>query len=922
MRRSNSALPAKDACRAWSQAAQQRRVLTSAAAYSGYIWPASNSATASSSSSALPLSFTFYAGGPSSAKAKPARRSRSLFAFSYSTSNPAYPLPGSNNEIDPRGVDYSLFEAEDDTYGQHASTSTITGEVKTAQHDEVLTAAPSPTNAAFSAPTQLLVRLINGQEFEAATTVLNELKTLKSPLEEPLPIYATAALWAIRNGKKKDMLSWMRLCPGYIPGTKYLNTASSTKYTTQVRSTANQFRKCFMVLLDSYGDDLRLLQQASMIAAQKGLWGVLQSTLAQILRFGIGRMPGSDASSPAIAWQYFHRLLLANQSQRGLKEEGRRQEILSATVELRGLYNLGIRTLALAGRLDDAVHWAEKSAEVTNAHSPLAQILVAEPFTENLLVEELVKAGSDYVDNARELAERLADSPSRLFKQRPVNVDAVVARVEREAAFRIDESEHQQSALDSALQTHLEQGDVMAAREYLLSVLRSVTRVRIDEAQPYIESLSDQSTFDHLPSARVLSEVQDVAHKLGTIPVTSSLTETDMRQSPDAISEEALTQETLTAEELLRPIRVRLSSVRGGKGLWETARLYGFVRKGRWKEAALFYVGKAGFKIPCGGISMELASLALDQQTLPSADKAVEQDAAQRVRGKHWPSTHAINLMIKALVNVCVEAKDFARLSKVYEVWKDASLPSKTLDEEDSEALTFEQWPPSQRPSSHTFDPFLRAFGRLEIDSHSPSTEEDSQARGEKQSWGSSQRMLDILRDMTETFRVRPSISSWTIALECLAREGRERWTSTTDILARAVGINTYPLSSSSERVTGAQANFPSANLATYTALIHALIRVSHQDGGCMTEQAAAVRDDLLGRTTDLNLAVRGLEDEEGFWKDLLDRWETVLQAKESDDRRRTWDAVEVLRANGGRTAEALRELWLIEREAGGGEGV
>uniref|UniRef100_V5EPY9 Uncharacterized protein n=1 Tax=Kalmanozyma brasiliensis (strain GHG001) TaxID=1365824 RepID=V5EPY9_KALBG len=535
-------------------------------------------------------------------------RRRSIFAFSYSTSNPAYPLPGSNNEIDPRGVDYSLFEAEDDTYSPQASTSTVTQPTTVAEQDGFFTAAPSPSDTPLSAPTQLLVRLLKSQEFEAATTVLNELRTLNSPLDEPHPIFASAALWAIRNGKKKDMLSWMRLCPGYVGGSKYLSTASSANYITQVRATSNTFRKCFMVMLDSYGDDLRLLQQASMVAVQKGYWGLLQSTLAQILRFGVSRGAGLDASNPEVAWEYFHRLLLANQSQRGLREEGRRQEIMSATVELRALYNLGIRTLALAGRLDDAIHWANRSLPVESSQRALAQILVIEPFTENMLMEELVKAGSTYLERARKLADGLARSPVRLAKHRPISIDAIIARVEREATLSADDTEYADrpmTALDSSLQTHLEQGDVVAAREYLLSVLRSVTRVRKGEDDtPFEPNESIQPTFDHLPSARVLSDLQDMTHKLGTIAVTSSLTETDMHQPSDS----SLSSETLTAEDFLRPIRTRLLSTRGGKGLWETARLYGFVRKGKWRDAAQFYTGKAGFKLPSGGISTELAS--------------------------------------------------------------------------------------------------------------------------------------------------------------------------------------------------------------------------------------------------------------------------------------------------------------------------
>ncbi|SPO29201.1 uncharacterized protein UTRI_06150 [Ustilago trichophora] len=936
MRRSNSALPARDAYRALWQQQQpqhQRRVLSSAAIYPSYAWPASSS-TSTANSAPTPLSFSYSAASSSSKSKRPSRLTRPLFAFAsaYSTSNPASPLPGSNNDIDPRGVDYSLFEVEDESYAQYASTSAIVDETNTAQQVGTSAVAAVESTTALSAPTQLLVRLINAADFEAATTVLRELQTLRAPLNEPLPIYSTAALWAIRHSKEQDMLTWMRLCPGYTPGTKYLETASSTTYPKQVRSIATNFRKCFMILLDSYGDDMRLLQKASMIAAEKGLWSVLQSTLAQILRFGVGRMPASEATNPALAWQYFNRLVQVHQSQRGLKEEGRKKAILSATVELRGLYNLGIRTLALAGRFDDAIHWAYKSVDVNNAG--LAQILRLESFTENLLMEELVRAGSFWVDQARSLADRLSSAPTRPMMHKCVNVDVVIERIQRQAAFTsietdTDYASRPGSSLDNTIQAHLQQGDVVTARDHLLYVLRSAARVRRDGDEPplpYASSSADgESIFAHLPSARILSELNDMANKLGTVSVTSSLTETDMHH-PEFEPPDPTSQETLTAEEFLRPIRDNLLRVRGGKGLWETARLYGYVQKGKYKEAVQFYVGRAGFKMPSGGITTELVSLALDQQSLPKPSRRESTDQVTGMRGKHWPSTHSINLMLKAITGVCVEAKDYSRLMQVYNVWKESSIPSTTASQQDSteeevQELVFDQWPPSQRPDSHTFDPFLRASGRLNVETHATSPE----AKIEKQSFGSSQAMLDIIRDMTEQFAVRPSVSSWTIALECLAREGRARWTSTTSVLARAVGINTSsPLSPSpaEHMVNEAQPSFAPANLATYTALIRALIRVSHTEGGSMVEEAAAVRDDLLARTLDLDVAVRHFvqaekeqEVEEGdrFYSDLLARWQAVQQTEMQQDLRQRWDASLVLTANQGRTVEALRELWLVE---------
>ena len=97
-----------------------------------------------------------------------------------------------------------------------------------------------------------------------------------------------------------------------------------------------------------------------------------------------------------------------------------------------------------------------------------------------------------------------------------------------------------------------------------------------------------------------------------------------------------------------------------------------------------------------------------------------------------------------------------------------------------------------------------------------------------------------------------------------------------------------------------------------------------------MVEEAAAIRDDLLVRTMDLDVAVRQMllveaeeQNDEGqqFWKDLLQRWQTVQEAvftrgNTASDERARWQAAEMIRANGRRTIEAMHELWVLESAA------
>ncbi|SNX87430.1 uncharacterized protein MEPE_06140 [Melanopsichium pennsylvanicum] len=975
MRRSKGALHTRNAYQALlqlpQQQQQQRRVLSSAAFCPAYFSPASGSHSALS----IPLfaSSIIFSSVSSSSTAKIKRTS--IFAFaSYSTANSPtpYPLPGSNNEIDPRGVDYSLFEPQDSTYVQQVPSSPNGASAAETSHSSTDSGSTSTvfdpstkTPSTLSPPTQLLARLIGDEEFETATQVLHELQTLRTPLSEPLPIFSSAAMWAVHNDRPNDMLLWMRLCPGYVSGTKYLNTASNNSYSVQVRSVSRDFRKCFLVLLNAYGDDLRLLQRASMIAVEKGLWGVLQSLLAQILRFGVGNMmPGEARSNPDVAWQYFNRIVQVHQAQKGQKDPSKKRELQVATMELSRLYNLGIRTLALAGRLDDALLWADKSVMPITA--ALRKVLKVDGFTENFLVEELVKGGDDYyIERARVLTERLANNAARPVTQTATNVDTVLERVQRESAFTSSGtyancSDRSETDLDGAILFYLRQGDLVAARNHLLSVLNSSARIWRDDTNSALVSTStidNDSVFSHLPSAYALSSLHDTAHKLGTIGVTTSLTEPDMHSDTTHASSSS-NFETLTAEEFLRPIRKALLDTRGGRGLWETSRLYGLVKKEKYREAIGFYVGKSGFRLPAGGITPELIGLALDSTSATGkGSKHVQRNAG---RSKQWPSTHAINLMLRAITGLCVERKDYNRLAQVYDTWKAASLPTHSSASSSSHAdsdvgkendglpeLVFTQWLPSQRPDSHTFDPFLRAFARIHTSSipteDSPSTSSSVSSNITYTPFGSSSAVLPVIRDMTNQFQIRPSISSWTIALECLGREGRSRWSTTTSVLARAVGINTVsplPLCSSSsgrhnetrnegemEGVKGPQEGFAPANLATYTALIRALVRVAHQDGGSMVYEASGVRDDLLLRTRDLDVAVRQLvsteEEEEAesgqtFYIDLLSRWQAVQQAVSErkmmkDDRRERWDAATMLEANDGRTVEALKDLWMVE---------
>lgn len=101
----------------------------------------------------------------------------------------------SNTALDPRGVDYSVFEAPDAEYeraGAHLH--------ETPQR----TLPPS---------TALLRGLLTQRQYADAANALAQLQRLDTPLGPPLPEYALAAHWAAANRRVDDALRWITLLP-------------------------------------------------------------------------------------------------------------------------------------------------------------------------------------------------------------------------------------------------------------------------------------------------------------------------------------------------------------------------------------------------------------------------------------------------------------------------------------------------------------------------------------------------------------------------------------------------------------------------------------------------------------------------------------------------------------------------------------
>ncbi|WFD36177.1 hypothetical protein MCUN1_003054 [Malassezia cuniculi] len=101
----------------------------------------------------------------------------------------------SNKQLDPRGVDYSIFE---DPTGEY-------------EHAESKLLRPPPRKMPPS--TAMLQGLISERKYADASNALAQLQRLHTPLEPALAEYVLAAHWAAANKRVQDAIAWLELLP-------------------------------------------------------------------------------------------------------------------------------------------------------------------------------------------------------------------------------------------------------------------------------------------------------------------------------------------------------------------------------------------------------------------------------------------------------------------------------------------------------------------------------------------------------------------------------------------------------------------------------------------------------------------------------------------------------------------------------------
>lgn len=232
-------------------------------------------------------------------------------AASYGT----YDQSGSNMQLDPRGVDYGLFEPPSDEY--------VATRANALRVDTTL----SPQIA-------LLQRLLREKEWEDARRSLEQLQTLHTPLDVPLVEYLHAAQYFAATREPEAALQWLMLAP------------HASKLEANARKGRWAYDQAVHWLCES---DASHLRQACILAAAGGYRSALTTGMTHLYRTG----QCGDAA------EFWERVAASYVPVTPAQKEA----------HLARLYNRVVRAMARGGSIDAAREWAASSAYTLDAAS-------------------------------------------------------------------------------------------------------------------------------------------------------------------------------------------------------------------------------------------------------------------------------------------------------------------------------------------------------------------------------------------------------------------------------------------------------------------------------------------------------------------------------------------------------------------------
>lgn len=355
-----------------------------------------------------------------------------------------------NMELDPAGVDESMFEAPTDEYvvaqPRSGAASTATG------------------------PEVLLLDLLAQGNAETATNTLRRLVSLGTPVR-PHAQFAAGVLFAAAHpvlADERDVLRWLALMPCEEEAVPLMVSALRA---LQARA------GCSVVTL---ARALELVTRAGFL--HSSAYPQIASLLAFILRY-TGDSAGSDgvrSSSHVHIWRAVSAAY--TQSPAGAVPPAERRP-------LEKLFNSAVRALALAGRLNAAHAWA---CLATSSAPPDGAKLSS--VTVKMLMEQLQRGSPQDVEGAARFDPQAA---AQSFASRLAARD--MPKLAKVAAAQLTPAQLEAPALESSVDfqivRHLLAGESSKACDALLARL----------AAPAAYGRAD--THAHLPSASILARL-------------------------------------------------------------------------------------------------------------------------------------------------------------------------------------------------------------------------------------------------------------------------------------------------------------------------------------------------------------------------------------------------------------------------------
>lgn len=166
---------------------------------------------------------------------------------------------GSNKELDPRGVDYSLFESPSSEYTHQSSMA--------------------PRVSTSPAGVDTMRRVLQDGDYATAVHLFAQLRALGTPLAAPLVEYADAARWCAASQCPDEVVPFLERVPA-----EAAHSAAAMHQVSQA-----------LLFLARDTTVLPTAEKALLVAADRGFVQALPRALTELYHGPLGGSPGAEA---------------------------------------------------------------------------------------------------------------------------------------------------------------------------------------------------------------------------------------------------------------------------------------------------------------------------------------------------------------------------------------------------------------------------------------------------------------------------------------------------------------------------------------------------------------------------------------------------------------------------------------------------